>query len=149
MRRAILVFVATVVGLVLLLSFKTHPASTALATPPAALGNPGSTTPPVSAATSGNPTTGATTVTGDTADTVYGPVQVRITLANGKITKVEAVEYPTDTPRDQEINSYAIPRLDREATAAKSARIDAISGATYTSAGYVSSLQSALDKARA
>ena len=41
------------------------------------------------------------------------------------------------------------PILRREALAAGSARIDAVSGASYTSAGYIQSLQSALDAARA
>jgi uncharacterized protein with FMN-binding domain len=50
-------------------------------------------------------------------------------------------------PRDQEINSYAIPQLNSEAVSAGSAQIDTVSGATYTSEGYITSLQSALDKA--
>ena len=58
-----------------------------------------------------------------------------------------AVVYPQESPRDQQINSYAIPQLNSEALQAGSASIDAVSGASYTSAGYVSSLQSALDKA--
>lgn len=57
------------------------------------------------------------------------------------------MEYPLDTPRDQQINAYAIPRLNAEAVTAGSAHIDTVSGATYTSQGYVGSLQSALDKA--
>jgi uncharacterized protein with FMN-binding domain len=72
---------------------------------------------------------------------------VRVTLKNGKITDVTAVSYPTDNPRDQEINSYAIPQLRREALAAQSAQIDSVSGASYTSDGYKQSLQSALDSA--
>ncbi|GGX95105.1 hypothetical protein GCM10010510_45560 [Streptomyces anandii JCM 4720] len=79
--------------------------------------------------------------------TRWGPVQVRITLKSGRITDVTAVSYPTDNPRDQEISSYAIPQLRREALAAQSARIDSVSGATYTSDGYKQSLQSALDSA--
>lgn len=54
---------------------------------------------------------------------------------------------PENTPRDQQINAYAIPVLNSEAVAAGSARIDAVSGATYTSGGYITSLQSAIDKA--
>jgi Uncharacterized protein conserved in bacteria len=68
-------------------------------------------------------------------------------VTNGKLTDVTAVEYPSENPRDQEINSYAIPALNQEALAAGSAKIDMISGATYTSQGYIDSLQSALDKA--
>jgi uncharacterized protein with FMN-binding domain len=72
---------------------------------------------------------------------------VRITLKNDKITDVTAVSYPSDNPRDQEINSYALPQLRREALAAQSASIDSVSGASYTSDGYKQSLQSALDSA--
>ena len=57
------------------------------------------------------------------------------------------MEYPTETPRDYQINSFAIPQLNAEALAAGSAKIDTVSGATYTSGGYVGSLQNALDKA--
>lgn len=85
--------------------------------------------------------------TGATADTRWGPVQVRITVHNGKITKSEAVVFPQDNPRDQEINSYAVPTLDHEVVAQQSARIDAVSGATVTSGGYLQSLQSAIDEA--
>ena len=59
-----------------------------------------------------------------------------------------AVEYPTQTPYDAQINSYAIPILQRETVGKTSARqVTMISGATYTSAGYLQSLQSALNKA--
>jgi uncharacterized protein with FMN-binding domain len=78
---------------------------------------------------------------------MYGPVEVRITVKNGKVTAAQAVEYPDQDPRDAQINSYAIPTLNSEAVAASSAQIDTVSGATYTSGGYISSLQSALDKA--
>ena len=57
------------------------------------------------------------------------------------------VTYPTANRRDQQINAYALPVLAREVLAAQSANIDLISGATVTSDGYVSSLQSAIDKA--
>ena len=86
-------------------------------------------------------------MTGEAWPTIYGPVQVRITVDGGKITAVTAVEYPVDTPRDEQINAFAIPQLNSEALAAGSAKIDTVSGATYTSGGYIGSLQSALDKA--
>jgi uncharacterized protein with FMN-binding domain len=86
-------------------------------------------------------------VTGAAADTMYGPVQVRITVRSGKITAAQAVEYPENSPRDQQINAYAIPALNQETVAAGSATIDMVSGATYTSQGYITSLQSALDQA--
>jgi uncharacterized protein with FMN-binding domain len=72
---------------------------------------------------------------------------VKITVKNKKITNIEVVEYPSDNPKDQQINSYALPVLNQEAISAQSAQIDSVSGATYTSDGYVSSLQSAIDQA--
>jgi uncharacterized protein with FMN-binding domain len=88
----------------------------------------------------------AKTVTGAVAQTQYGPVQVRITVAGGKITKAEAVQAPKGGQSDQ-VTANAVPKLNQEAVAAGSAEIDAVSGATYTSAGYTKSLQSALDQA--
>ncbi|GAB2947006.1 hypothetical protein GCM10023080_001980 [Streptomyces pseudoechinosporeus] len=88
----------------------------------------------------------AQTVTGDVATTEYGPVQVRVTMAGGKITKAEAVQKPTGGRSDQ-ISGNSVPKLNQAAVTAGSADIDAVSGATYTSAGYKKSLQSALDKA--
>ncbi|GAA3861366.1 hypothetical protein GCM10023084_13660 [Streptomyces lacrimifluminis] len=96
-------------------------------------------------ATGGGGAAQAATVTGDAVDTQYGPVQVRITVSGGKITKAEAVKSPTGGQSTQ-ISGDAIPKLNQEAVAAGTANIDAISGASYTSAGYKKSLQSALDK---
>jgi uncharacterized protein with FMN-binding domain len=96
---------------------------------------------------SGSSGSGVATVTGDTAQTQWGPVQVQITVSSGTITDVTAVQYPSGNGRDQEINSNALPVLAQEAVAAQSANIDHVSGATVTSDGYVQSLQSALDKA--
>ena len=87
----------------------------------------------------------AATVTGDAVDTQYGPVQVRVTVSGGKITKAEAVQQPKGGRSDQ-ISGDAVPKLNKEAVTTSSANIDAISGASYTSAGYKKSLQSALDK---
>jgi uncharacterized protein with FMN-binding domain len=88
------------------------------------------------------------TVTGAAANTIYGPVQVQITVKSGRVTASTAVTYPQGTPRDAQINAFAIPELNREAVSAGSAKIDMVSGATYTSQGYVTSLQSALDQAK-
>jgi uncharacterized protein with FMN-binding domain len=79
--------------------------------------------------------------------TRWGTVQVQITVANGKITKAQAIQYPNENPRDQEINAFAVPQLNAEVVSAQSGSIDAISGATVTSDGYIQSLQSAIDKA--
>ncbi|MCX4432548.1 MULTISPECIES: FMN-binding protein [Streptomyces] len=154
LRRVTLAAATTVTGFVLLLSLKPHTAPTvAQATSSAGQSqsqspSSGSTSGSSSEGSSGSTkSTGTKTVTGDTIQTRWGPVQVRVTLKNGKITDVTAVSYPSDNPRDQEINSYALPQLRREALAAQSARIDSVSGATYTSDGYRQSLQSALDSA--
>ncbi|GAA1974955.1 FMN-binding protein [Catenulispora subtropica] len=112
--------------------------------------NQGSTTPSTAPPSSSPAKSSSTkTVTGDAADTRYGPVQVAVTFTGKKITKIDVVEYPTESGRDREINSYAIPQLNQEAMAAQSANIDGVSGATYTAEGYVQSLQSAIDKAGA
>jgi uncharacterized protein with FMN-binding domain len=161
MRRVIVAIVTTAAALVLLLSFKTHTQSPAPGnSPPAALGSPSPGAGPGDAGSGGSGGTGAVspagsgqatgraarTVTGKAFPTIYGPVQVKITVAGGRITAAAAVEYPQDTPRDEQINAYAIPQLNQEAVAAGSAKIDAVSGATYTSGGYVGSLQNALDQ---
>lgn len=143
MRRVLLAIVSTTAVLVLILSFKTHSASS-LATPPAAVSTP--TTTPTTSATAATTRATTKTITGDSIDTRFGPVQVRITITNGKITSATAIDYPTDTPRDQQINAYAIPTLNQEAVGSTTANINMVSGATYTSDGYLQSLQSALDK---
>jgi len=74
-------------------------------------------------------------------------VQVEITTQGSKVTAVDVVEYPTQNPRDQEINAQALPILVQETLDAQSADIDMVSGATVTSDGYVQSLQAALDQA--
>ncbi|MFI6406601.1 FMN-binding protein [Streptomyces sp. NPDC050548] len=101
---------------------------------------------PAQSSAAAAPAAQAKTVTGDVATTQYGPVQVRITVANGKITKAEAVQAPSGGTSDQK-TALAIPKLNQEAVAAGNANIDSVSTATYTSGGYKKSLQSALDKA--
>lgn len=149
MLRAVTAIAGTVAGLVLLLSFKTH-STPALATPAAAVSK---ATAPSTATTSSTTTTTASssssarTVAGDVEDTRYGPVQVQVTVRAGRVTAVQALQYPSGDGRSQQINAYAIPILNEEALRAGSAHISMISGATYTSDGYVASLQSALTRA--
>jgi len=87
------------------------------------------------------------TFTGAAADTRFGPVQVQITISNGKITNVTAPQYPTESFRDQQINAQAIPYLIQETLQAQSANIQGVGGASYTSEGFYQSLVSALSKA--
>jgi uncharacterized protein with FMN-binding domain len=138
MRRVLLASAATVSGVVLLLSLK--PSSD----PSAAQGQ--TVTPQGSAGAQAVGNGQPQTLTGAVEETQYGPVQVRITVSGGKITKAEAVQQPTGG-RSTQINGNAIPKLNQAAVTAGSADIDAVSGATYTSAGYKKSLQSALDNA--
>ncbi|AJE39806.1 MULTISPECIES: FMN-binding protein [Streptomyces] len=145
LRRVVLTSAATVSGLVLLLSLKPHSAPEVGPAVPS--GGSHASSGSGDAGGSGSVTTTGT-VTGEQVQTRYGPVQVRITLRNGRLTEVTAVALPRDNPRDREISGYAVPRLTREALAAQSAEIDTVSGATYTSEGYRRSLQSALDSAR-
>lgn len=173
LRRIVLASAATVSGMVLLLSMKPHSSPSVAVAVPAPSRNPDAATGSggssdsnpsggsgsgASGASSGSSgslgsrgsiTTGTKTVTGDSVQTPYGPVQVRITVRNGRITDATAVGYPQGSPRDQEINDYAVPELNQEAVAAQSASINTVSGATYTSTGYTQSLQSALDRAGA
>ncbi|MFE0515893.1 FMN-binding protein [Streptomyces sp. NPDC058964] len=149
LRRIVLASAATVSGMVLLLSLKPHtsPAVAVGAPAPAPSSSSSASSGGSSSGSSGKSATGTKTATGDTVQTRWGPVQVRVTIKGGRLTEVKAVSYPHENPRDQQINSYAIPQLRREALAAQSAEIDTVSGATYTSDGYRQSLQSALDSA--
>ena len=85
---------------------------------------------------------------GSVIDTQYGPVQVAVTVTNGKLAAVRALQLPYDNPRSQSISTQAEPLLRSEALQAQTAQIDVISGATYTSEGYASSLQSAMDRVK-
>jgi uncharacterized protein with FMN-binding domain len=72
----------------------------------------------------------------------YGEVQVQLTVANGKITAASDVQQPQDS-----IGANAVSQLSSEVLTAQSANIQAVSGATYTSNGYIASLQQAVDQA--
>lgn len=85
------------------------------------------------------------TMTGPLITTRYGPVQVRVTVKSGKLTDIQAVALPTGG-KSGGIADYSAPILRREALAAQGAGIHAVSGATYTSEGYASSLQAARDQ---
>ena len=143
-RRVVLATAATVSGVVLLLSLK--PVSDPNAQ--AAGAAPQQTAAAQESPQGGTAGAGSGTVDGSVAQTQYGNVQVRLTVANGKITKAEAVQAPKGGTSDQK-TALSIPKLTQETVTAQSAQIDAVSGATYTSNGYKQSLQSALDKMKA
>jgi len=107
------------------------------------------TTAPAPAATTAAPAPAkpSGTFIGDTQQTRFGPVQVQITLSNGKITSAKALQYPNNDFRSQSISQQAIPYLVQETLAANSANIQGVGGASYTSQGWYDSLVSALAKA--
>lgn len=134
MRRAVVTLLLTVAGVVLLLVSKPQHPVVLLNAP-----TPGpSATGPVRDGT----------YRGSAVPTPYGPVRVAATVRGGRLVAVRVLQSPSGGGREQQIAAYALPRLTREAIGAGDAHIDAVSGASYTSQGYIDSLQSALDAAR-
>ena len=163
MRRVILAVTGTIAGLVALLSFKSHVPSIPVAATTGGPGGSSSSSSSTSYYSSGgqpqplpgqfpqgslakNLPVGETAVDGKLANTAYGPVQIQLIEQNRKIVKVAVLVQPQNTLHDIQIGVMAFPRLISETLAAQNGRIDAVSGATYTSGGYIQSLQSALDK---
>ena len=164
MRRAAAAIAVTVIGMWLVLSFKSSP--TSRVTPVSGATAPSTTVPASPADTGGQPPAGppppgsgsSTTQAGHRApgpsmvmscSTRYGDVQVAVVLNGSQIVDVKALQLPYDRPQSQYISSQAAPLLHDEVLQAQSAQIDVIGGATYTSDAYAQSLQSALDKAHA
>jgi|RhiMetdeSRZDD1v2_1073273.scaffolds.fasta_scaffold199082_2 uncharacterized protein with FMN-binding domain len=152
MRRIVYWLLGTVTVLVLLFGYRTSLAGplatskgTVASAPPSTAGAGAGT----AGGASGSATTAASarTVTGPVVQTRWGPVQVQVTVQNGKLSDVSVLQAPNGNPRDQQINAYALPILVQESLDAQSADIDMVSGATVTSDGYLQSLQGALDQA--
>jgi uncharacterized protein with FMN-binding domain len=139
MRRFLLALTATVAGLAALLSFKSVSSSA------------GTTTAAPAASPAKTSTSAAKDVTkvvkGAVEQSPYGPTQVEVGFDGKKIVEVKVLQNTDDGSTSQQIDGNALPQLQKEALAAQSAKIDAVSGASYTSAGYIKSLQSALDEA--
>ncbi len=121
----------------------------ATVSPPSSRGSRRPSPRPTAHVTTGaRPTTAASVVVaGGVVDTQYGPVQVEITVRRARIAKAHTLQHPSGDGQTDQINSYAVPQLNRETMAVQSAQIDTVSGATFTSEGYRQSLQSALDAA--
>ncbi|MEY9838073.1 FMN-binding protein [Streptacidiphilus sp. EB103A] len=156
LRRVLMATVSTVSGVILLLALKptSAPASAAAGMPAASAATSapakGAASPPSTSAGSKQTTAAAAqarTITGTTVQTQYGPVQVQITVSGKRLTGTTLVQYPNSSGRSIQLAASSLPVLTKEAVAAQSAKIDAVSGASYTSAGYKKSLQSALDMA--
>jgi len=87
------------------------------------------------------------TYTGSSVNTRYGPVQVSVTISGGSITDVSALTLTNADGRSVQISNRAAPVLRDEVLSAQSASVSNVSGATYTTQAYLSSVQSALDQA--
>ncbi|WP_133787071.1 FMN-binding protein [Kribbella sp. VKM Ac-2571] len=172
MKRIVAWLLGTVSAVVLMFGYHTSTSGPDAAVAPISSGSVGSTPAPAPSTASGSgsgddgtddgststptpattpvatPSSASSTVTGDVAQTQWGPVQVQLTVQSGKITAVNVLQYPNGNHRDVEINDYALPVLIDETVKAQNAQIDMVSGATVTSDGYVRSLQSALDQVK-
>lgn len=172
MRRIVIWLASTVTVVVLLCGYHTSISSTtalgvSAGTRPPSASSGGNASPSTSPTTTSSSSTAPSTkapsssatpsssstesaskaYTGTVSQTRWGPVQVKITVASGKITKVDVLQHPSGNSRDAEINGYALPILVDDTLTAQSASIDMVSGATVTSTGYLQSLQAALDDA--
>lgn len=159
-KRGVISAFLTAIAVFLLINFKT-PSQQGLAafsrqTVTAMTGGSTSAGPAASAgpqqSATAQPTAAATpgtrTLTGPAVSYFFGIAQVQVTMVNGKITDVTALQLPNEG-RSAWISQQVEPMLRSEALSAQSAQINLISGATYTSEAYAQSLQGALDQARA
>lgn len=153
MRRALVAIGTTVIAVAWLVSFRVTPehvraleAATPAPPPPTPTADPNASPTPTPAPTP-TPSVLDGTFTGAPEANFYGVVQVRVTIKGGRIAGVQAVQLPSDRARSAYISQVAGPMLQSEVIQAQSARIDIISGATYTSEGYAESVASALKQA--
>ena len=136
---------ATILGVATVIACSPTPQGTSVATTEVA----GSTQSSAQATT--DSATGASSATsgtfqGDTYNSPYGPMQVEISVADGKITDITWLQLPSDG-HSERINESAAPTLVEEGLAAQSADVASVTGATYTSKGFTTSLQCAMTKA--
>ncbi|RIX31046.1 FMN-binding protein [Amnibacterium setariae] len=163
MRRAPIVITATVLGTAGVLLFRPlSPGTVASATADdsgsssSSSGSSGQassgSSPSASGFSSSSPSSGSTTAkdgtyTGTAETTRFGTTQVEVTISGGRITEVTTVQLNQADPRSLQISEEAAPTLRSEVLAKQTAAVDTVSGATYTTAAYEASLQSALDTA--
>lgn len=88
------------------------------------------------------------TYTGEVTSTDRGDYQVQMTVASGKITAIDILEYPNENGRSEQINSSALPTYTAEAIDSQSANVTQISGATEAYNGFTGSLQDAINQAQ-
>lgn len=160
MKRIVLAFATTLAVMFLLFSYRTSTIGPSVTSTAARAAHIVPSSPSTSAgtATAGNagtdtqaspvPSASAPVkIDGKLMQTGYGPIVVEITVTDNKIADAQAVTYPDSGGRTRSINSNALPILRTETLKAQGANIDGVSGATHTTDGYVSSLQSAIDLA--
>jgi uncharacterized protein with FMN-binding domain len=138
MRKAAVALIVTVVAVVLLAGYETHPPRTL--TQREAQRARHAAPAPIPAHTR--------TATGPARTTPFSVVQVRATLTRGRLTGVQTVALSGDGPHTRAINARAEPILREEALRAGSARVHAVSGATFTSRVWIASLRDAIAAAR-
>jgi len=160
MKKTLIILLVVALLGILAATLKPSPQSTTTTT--------ASTASPAKATTAASPTATTTTpaattttststtsqykdgsYTGTTSSNSYDDIQVAVVISGGKITAITTPTLRGDSGHSTQINSYAVPQLKSQAIAAQSASIDGVSGASYTTEAYVSSLQSALDQAKA
>ena len=122
------------------------PVATKKATSQATTSATASATPTAAATTAAtSPAAINGTFTGPSVNVNYGNVQVQITVVNGRITDAKAVKAPSG--KNDRYTNMAVPVLKQQTLAAQSANIKGVSGASYTSYGWFTSLQGAMAQA--
>jgi uncharacterized protein with FMN-binding domain len=147
-RRALIALLGTVAGLAGLLGLKANLAPSTTTTAAELDAVPPAATAAAPAAPDGSDKqASAKTATGTLVSNPYESFQVRVTVADTTITKVEILQLATKDKRSQQVTAAALPKLQQATISANSADVDTVSGATFTTKSYQESLQSALDKA--
>ena len=148
-RVPVLMAAGAIVGFGTVIGLHSQPASP-VAGPPVAASGSGSRSGTSGGAGNGGsallPAGGIRTAVGRNVNFGYGTIAVKVTVRGKRILRVSVASISTLEPTSQQISAQAIPLLRSEVLSAQSANINGISGASYTSAGYYQSLQSALDK---
>lgn len=161
MKRAVIIGTGTIAGVAAVLGLNPDPATTATpvasssvstgttTTPDTGTGTGTTATPDAGSSTGGTTSTGTSTVAGSVVDVGhgYGNVQVEVTITDGRIVNVTALELPENDPRSSQISNRALPTLVQQALQAQTSDIAGVSGASYTSYGFVESLRAALTEA--
>ncbi len=91
----------------------------------------------------------ATSYTGIASRNRWGTVQVRLTVSGGKITNITSLQLPSSKPKSVRLSNNAVSVLKPQVLSAQSTGVSTVSGATLTSRSYLTSIQSAIDTARA